>query len=167
IDDVIGVAKAYITRVGEGPFPTELEGEVGDKLREKGHEFGVTTGRPRRCGWLDIPVLKHAVRVNGLTEIVLTKLDILSGFKEIKMCTAYKKGDEVLEEFPANFEILEDYEPVYESFAAWEEDISKIRKYENLPENAKKFIEKIEEMVNTPISIIGIGPGREEAIIKN
>ncbi|MGM0410297.1 MAG: adenylosuccinate synthase [Bacillota bacterium] len=167
IDDVIGVAKAYITRVGEGPFPTELKGKVGDKLREKGHEFGVTTGRPRRCGWLDIPVLKHAVRVNGLTEIVLTKLDILSGFKEIKMCTAYKKGDEVLEEFPANFEILEDYEPVYESFAAWEEDISKIRKYENLPENAKKFIEKIEEMVNTPISVIGIGPGREEAIIKN
>ncbi len=167
IDDVIGVAKAYITRVGEGPFPTELEGKVGDKLREKGHEFGVTTGRPRRCGWLDIPVLKHAVRVNGLTEIVLTKLDILSGFEEIKICTAYKNGDEVLEEFPANFEILKDYEPIYESFAAWEEDISKIRDYKNLPENARKFIEKIEEMVDTPISIIGIGPGREEAIIKN
>ena len=167
IDDVIGVAKGYITRVGEGPFPTELKGEIGEKLREKGNEFGVTTGRPRRCGWLDIPVLKHAVRVNGLTEIVLTKIDILSGFEEIKVCTGYKNGDKVLKEFPANFEILEDYEPIYESFEGWDEDISKIREYENLPENTKKYIEKIEEMVNTRISIIGIGPGREEAIIKN
>jgi len=167
IDDVIGVAKAYITRVGEGPFPTELTGKTGEKLRDKGNEFGVTTGRPRRCGWLDIPVLKHAVRVNGLTEIVLTKVDILSGFDEIKVCTAYKNGDELLEEFPADFEILDDYEPVYESFAGWDEDISNIREYKNLPENAKKYIEKIEEMVNTEISIIGIGPGREEAIIKN
>ena len=166
IDDVIGVAKAYITRVGAGPFPTELKGEIGEKLRQKGHEFGVTTGRPRRCGWLDIPVLKHAVRVNGLTEIVLTKVDILSGFDEIKVCTAYTNGDQVLEEFPADFEKLTDYEPVYESFAGWDEDITNIREYENLPENAKKYIEKIEEMVNTPISIIGIGPGREEAIIK-
>jgi len=167
IDDVIGVAKGYITRVGEGPFPTELKGEIGEKLREEGNEFGVTTGRPRRCGWLDIPVLKHAVRVNGLTEIVLTKIDILSGFDEIKVCTAYKNGDEVLEEFPANFEILEDYEPVYEKFEGWDEDISEIREYENLPENAKNYIEKIEEMVDTQISIIGVGPGREEAIIKN
>ena len=167
IDDVIGVAKGYITRVGEGPFPTELKGEIGEKLRKKGNEFGVTTGRPRRCGWLDIPVLKHAVRVNGLTEIVLTKIDILSGFEEIKVCTGYKNGDKVLKEFPANFEILEDYEPIYESFEGWDEDISKIREYENLPENTKKYIEKIEEMVNTRISIIGIGPGREEAIIKN
>ncbi|MGM0437888.1 MAG: adenylosuccinate synthase [Bacillota bacterium] len=167
IDDVIGVAKAYITRVGEGPFPTELKGEIGEKLRDKGNEFGVTTGRPRRCGWLDIPVLKHAVRVNGLTEIVLTKVDILSGFDEIKVCTAYRNGDEILEEFPADFEILEDYEPVYESFEGWEEDISNVRKYKNLPENTKKYIEKIEEMVDTQISIIGIGPGREEAIIKN
>ena len=167
IDDVIGVAKGYITRVGEGPFPTELKGEIGEKLREKGNEFGVTTGRPRRCGWLDIPVLKHAVRVNGLTEIVLTKIDILSGFDEIKVCTAYKNGDEILEEFPADFEILENYEPVYESFEGWEKDISKVREYKNLPENAKKYIEKIEEMVDTQISIIGVGPGREEAIIKN
>jgi len=167
IDDVIGVAKAYITRVGEGPFPTELKGEIGEKLREKGNEFGVTTGRPRRCGWLDIPVLKHAVRVNGLTEIVLTKVDILSGFEEIKVCTAYKNDDEVLEEFPADFEKLKDYEPVYQKFEGWDEDISKVREYENLPENAKKYIEKIEDMVDTRISIIGIGPGREEAIIKN
>ena len=167
VDDVIGVAKAYITRVGEGPFPTELDGEVGQELREKGNEFGVTTGRPRRCGWLDIPVLKHAVRVNGLTEIVLTKLDILSEFDEIKVCTAYKNGDEILEEFPADFEKLEDYEPVYESFAGWDEDISTVREYDNLPENAKNYIEKIEEMVDTPISIIGVGPAREEAIIKN
>ncbi len=167
IDDVIGVAKAYITRVGEGPFPTELKGKIGEKLRKKGNEFGVTTGRPRRCGWLDIPVLKHAVRVNGLTEIVLTKVDILSGFEEIKVCTAYKNDDEVLEEFPADFEKLKDYEPVYQKFEGWDEDISKVREYENLPENAKKYIEKIEDMVDTRISIIGIGPGREEAIIKN
>ena len=167
IDDVIGVAKAYITRVGEGPFPTELKGEIGEKLREKGNEFGVTTGRPRRCGWLDIPVLKHAARVNGLTEIVLTKVDILSGFGEIKVCTAYKNDDEILEEFPADFERLEDYKPVYQKFEGWDEDISKVREYENLPENAKKYIETIEDMVDTRISIIGIGPGREEAIIKN
>lgn len=166
IDDVIGVAKAYITRVGAGPFPTELEDEIGKKLREKGHEFGVTTGRPRRCGWLDIPVLKHAVRVNGLTEIVLTKLDVLSGFEEIKVCTGYKKDDEIFTEFPADFEKLEDYQPVYETFAGWEEDITEIREYEDLPENAKKYVEKIEEMADTRISIIGIGPGREEAIIK-
>src|SRR6056297_1014749 len=149
IDDVIGVAKAYITRVGEGPFPTELKGKIGEKLRKKGNEFGVTTGRPRRCGWLDIPVLKHAVRVNGLTEIVLTKVDILSGFEEIKVCTAYKNDDEVLEEFPADFEKLKDYEPVYQKFEGWEKDISKVREYENLPENAKKYIEKIEDMVDT------------------
>jgi adenylosuccinate synthase len=167
IDDVIGVAKAYITRVGEGPFPTELTGDVGEKLRKSGNEYGVTTGRPRRCGWLDLPILKHAVRVNGLTEVVLTKLDILSGFAEIKICIGYKNGEKLIKEIPANFDKLKDYQPVYESFPGWEEDISEIREYKKLPQNARDYVKRIEDMMETPIKIIGVGPKREEAIIKN
>lgn len=163
IDDVVGVVKAYLTRVGEGPFPTELNNEKGEFLREKGHEYGVTTGRPRRCGWLDIPILKHAVRVNGLTELALTKLDVLSGLEELKVCTAYRDGDSLLKDISMDT----DFEPVFETFEGWEEDISGIRKYQNLPDNAKKYVENIEDLVRTPITIIGIGPEREEVIIKN
>lgn len=164
VDDVIGVAKAYITRVGEGPFPTELNNELGDFLREKGHEYGVTTGRPRRCGWFDIPILKHAYRVNGLTEIALTKLDVLSGLEEIKLCTGYRYNGEVIDEFPACLEALSRYEPVYESLPGWEDDISSVRDYKDLPLNARRYIERIEELVEIPVTIIGIGPEREEAI---
>lgn len=167
IDDVIGVAKAYITRVGKGPFPTELKDKTGEKLREIGNEYGVTTGRPRRCGWLDIPVLKHAVRVNGLTEIVLTKLDVLSGFSEIKLCTGYKANDEIKKEFPANFEIMADWEPEYEVFAGWKEDITSINSYDKLPENARKFVARIEELIEVPITIISVGPGRNDAIFRS
>ncbi len=164
IDDVIGVAKAYLTRVGEGPFPTELKNELGQFLRDKGHEYGVTTGRPRRCGWLDIPILKHASRVNGLTEIALTKLDVFSGFDEIKFCTAYRYRGEIIEEFSVQSRVLSDYEPIYETLPGWKEDITAIRDYDNLPENARIYIEKIEELTGLPVTIIGIGPGREEAI---
>lgn len=167
IDDVIGVTKAYLTRVGAGPFPTELKDKWGEFLRDKGHEYGVTTGRPRRCGWLDIPILKHAVRVNGLTEIALTKIDVLSGLKEIKLCTAYQHGDEQVEEFPPYLESELPYEPIYESWPAWDEDISGCRTYEELPPNAQKYIERIEELVGVPAKIISVGPGRKEAIIRS
>lgn len=166
IDDVIGVTKAYLTRVGAGPFPTELDNEWGKFLREKGHEYGVTTGRPRRCGWLDIPILKHAVRVNGLTEIALTKIDVLTGIEEIKVCTAYKHGDKVVEEFPPYLENEIPYEPVYESWPGWNEDITGCRNYDELPINAQKYIERIEELVGVPANIISVGPGRKEAIIR-
>jgi adenylosuccinate synthase len=166
IDDVIGVTKAYLTRVGEGPFPTELDNEWGKFLREKGHEYGVTTGRPRRCGWLDIPILKHAVRVNGLTEIALTKIDVLTGIEEIKVCTAYKHGDKVVEEFPPYLENEIPYEPVYENWPGWNEDITGCRNYDELPINAQKYIERIEELVGVPAEIISVGPGRKEAIIR-
>ncbi len=164
IDEVIGVTKAYQTRVGEGPFPTEQKNKIGEYLREKGHEYGVTTGRPRRCGWLDIPLLKHAVRVNGLTEIALTKLDVLTGLAELLVCTSYQKDGENIAEYPA---CAQDIKPVYQEFSGWEEDISSIREYSNLPVNARHYLESIEEMVGVPIRIIGVGPGREEAINKD
>ncbi|MDI3548573.1 MAG: adenylosuccinate synthase [Halanaerobiales bacterium] len=164
IDDVIGVAKAYLTRVGEGPFPTELQDEIGELLREKGHEYGVTTGRPRRCGWFDVLILRHAFRVNGLTEIALTKLDVLSGLEEIKLCTGYRYRGELIKEFPAEVEHLSECEPVYETLPGWDEDITSVRDYNNLPENARRYIERIEELVKVPVKIIGTGPKREEAI---
>ncbi|MFW6000967.1 MAG: adenylosuccinate synthase [Halanaerobium sp.] len=166
IDDVIGVTKAYLTRVGEGPFPTELDNDWGEFLRDKGHEYGVTTGRPRRCGWLDIPILKHAVRVNGLTEIALTKIDVLTGIEEIKVCTAYKHGDKTVEEFPPYLEDEIPYEPVYESWPGWDEDITGCRDYDELPINAQKYIERIEALVGVPAKIISVGPDRKEAIIR-
>lgn len=166
IDDVIGVAKAYLTRVGEGPFPTELTDQTGKLLRDNGHEYGVTTGRPRRCGWFDLPILKHARRVNGLTELALTKLDVLTGLKEIKLCVAYHYRGKTLEEFPNSLEILSGCQPVYQSLPGWTEDLSAIREYDQLPENAKKYVERLEELLDIPVKTIGIGPGRKEAIRK-
>ncbi|NLM97658.1 MAG: adenylosuccinate synthase [Halanaerobiaceae bacterium] len=166
IDDVIGVAKAYLTRVGEGPFPTELTDEIGEYLREKGHEYGVTTGRPRRCGWFDLPIIKHACRVNGITEIALTKLDVLTGIDEIKVCTAYEYRGELLEEFPLESETLSECKPVYISINGWQEDIIGITNYEELPVEVQNYIELIEDSTGVRVSIIGTGPEREEAIIR-
>ncbi|AZR74251.1 adenylosuccinate synthase [Anoxybacter fermentans] len=166
IHEVIGVAKAYVTRVGAGPFPTELNNELGDILRERGHEYGVTTGRPRRCGWFDGPILRHAIRVNGLTQIALTKLDILSGFETIKVCTAYKYGDKIITDFPMDQNIIADVEPIYEELPGWEEDISDVREYDQLPENAKKYVEFIENLGGVKVTIIGLGPERDQAIIR-
>lgn len=160
IDDIIGVAKAYLTRVGEGPFPTELFNEMGRYLLEKGHEYGVTTGRPRRCGWLDLPLLKYAVRINGMTELVLTKLDILSGLKEIKVCTEYKDNNFIKTNLNGK-EI-----PRYESFPGWDMDISGLNNFNHLPKKARDFVEMIEEYIEIPISVIGTGPKREDAIIR-
>lgn len=166
IDGVIGVAKAYVTRVGEGPFPTELKNETGDYLREKGHEYGVTTGRPRRCGWFDIPIIKHAIRVNGLTELALTKLDVLTGMEELKVCVGYKYQGEYLSEFPLEQETLFNCEPVYETMAGWSEDISGYTEYEQLPQAARAYIEYIEKESGIPVKIIGTGPEREQIIIR-
>ncbi|HMA59753.1 MAG TPA: adenylosuccinate synthase [Halanaerobiales bacterium] len=162
IDDIIGVAKAYLTRVGAGPFPTELFNENGTFLLEKGHEYGVTTGRPRRCGWLDLPLLKYAVRVNGLTELVLTKVDVLSGLEQIKVCTSYKEGDCTISQAGLKGERA----PQYESFAGWEKDISGLTDFDKLPKEAKNYINMIEKEIEIPITVIGTGPERDDAIIR-
>ena len=168
IDEVIGVAKAYVTRVGEGPFVTELTDDMGDKIREIGHEFGVTTGRPRRCGWFDAVTMKYACLVGGLTSIALTKIDVFDSFDEIKLCTAYKdkRDGKIYTSYPTNVYIHKYLEPIYETHKGWGEDISNIKKYEDLPQNARKYLERLEEILETPISIVSVGPDREQTIIK-
>lgn len=164
IDQVIGVLKAYASRVGEGPFPTEEEGKMEDYLRTKGCEFGTTTNRPRRCGWLDIVVLRYAIRVNGLTEICLTKLDVLDELKTIKVCTAYKTQTETLTEFPLDLSTFENVKPVYDEIPGWETDISEITDYEKLPTNAKNYIKYISNLVGVPITLISVGSKRRQTI---
>ncbi len=166
IDECCGVAKAYTTRVGKGPFPTELFDETGDYIREKGFEYGVTTGRARRTGWFDAVIVRLAVRANGLTNLILNKIDPLRGLKELKVCTGYKIGDKILTEFPADFSILEDAEPIYEVFPGFDEDLSGIKKYDDLPDTVKNYVEAIEKMVGCPISAIGTGPDREDVIYR-
>ena len=168
IDEVIGVAKAYVTRVGEGPFVTELTDEIGSKIQTIGHEFGVTTGRPRRCGWFDAVTMKYAVLVGGLTSIALTKIDVFDTFDEIKICTAYKdtRDGKIYKNYPTNVFIHKYLEPIYETHKGWETDISNIRKYEELPENCKKYLERLEEILETPISIVSVGPDREQTNFK-
>jgi adenylosuccinate synthase len=192
INKVIGIVKAYTSRVGEGPFVTELgtyqeakqenkeegltpsdlklmdksEYLIGKYIRKKGHEYGTTTGRPRRCGWLDIVLLKHSKRVNGLTEIAITRLDILTGLKKLKICVKYKLDGKTLDNFPADVNLLGKCKPVYIELNGWNEDISKKRDYESLPDNCKKYLEKIEELLKTKIRIISVGPDREETIIR-
>ena len=165
ITDVTGIAKAYTTRVGQGPFPTELFDEIGDQLQQKGAEFGATTGRKRRCGWLDTVVLRNAVRLNSLTGLAITKLDVLGGLDEIKICTSYTCRGKPVTEFPADLNILSRCEPVYESFTGWNEDISGMRSYDELPENTKIYLKRIEALTETPIDIISVGPGRNETIV--
>jgi adenylosuccinate synthase len=165
ITKCIGVMKAYTTRVGGGPFVTELNDETGERLRTTGYEYGVTTGRARRCGWLDLVVGKYASIINGLTDIVLTKIDILSGFDTVKICVGYDIGGKIYKSVPASTDILYDAKAIYEELPGWKEDISKITKYEDLPENCKKYIKRIEEYINCPISIISVGPDRTQNII--
>ncbi|MBR4904715.1 MAG: adenylosuccinate synthase [Selenomonadaceae bacterium] len=165
IDKVFGVVKAYCTRVGEGPFPTEQLNEIGDKLRIAGHEFGTVTGRPRRTGWLDACIVKYAGQLSGTDYMAVTRLDILDDFDEIKMCTAYKINGEVLNEIPASLKVLAKVEPVYETFAGWKTDISKIRNYEDLPANAKKYLERMAEVTGIKIGIVSVGPNREQTIV--
>jgi adenylosuccinate synthase len=167
ITGVVGIVKAYTTRVGSGPFPTELFDEIGDKIQKKGAEFGATTGRRRRCGWLDTVLLRNAVRLNGLTGLVITKLDVLGGLEQLKICTGYDYNGEIVPDFPASLKILGSCKPVYDILPGWQEDISGIRKFKDLPENAKKYLSRIEQLTETPIDIVSVGPGRDETIIIN
>ena len=166
IDCVVGVAKAYTTRVGEGPFPTELDDEVGEDLRTRGGEFGVTTGRPRRTGWFDAVVVRYAARVNGLTDLCLTKLDVLTGYKEIPVCVGYELDGIVVDEMPPDQVDFARAVPVYEMAPGWSEDITACRSFDELPEAAQAYILRLEELVGCRISSIGVGPGREATIIR-
>ena len=167
INGVIGIVKAYTTRVGAGPFPTELFDDVGDFIQKKGAEFGATTGRRRRCGWLDMIILNNAVRLNGLTGIVITKMDVLGEVETLKICTGYEYNGEIMDTVPADLDILAACKPVYEDHPGWTEDISKITSYDNLPENAKKYLKRIEELTGVPVIIVSVGPDRDETIIIN
>ena len=165
IDRIVGVTKAYISRVGSGPFLTEQKNEIGDFLIEKGAEFGVVTGRRRRCGWLDLISLKYSVRVNSLTELFITKLDVLSGLEELKLCVGYKDNDEVITDYPFNQNVLNTAEPVYETFDGWTDDISTVKSFKDLPNNAQSYIKAIEAFIEVPITFISVGPERTENII--
>ena len=165
IDRIVGVTKAYISRVGSGPFLTEQKNKIGDFLIEKGAEFGVVTGRRRRCGWLDLISLKYSVRVNSLTELFITKLDVLSGLEELKLCVGYKDNDEVITDYPFNQNVLNSAEPVYETFDGWTDDISTVKSFEDLPNNAQSYIKAIEAFIEVPITFISVGPERTENII--
>lgn len=159
---VIGVAKAYTTRVGHGPFPTEVYNDLGDRLRRQGQEFGTTTGRPRRCGWLDLVAARYAAQLNGFTELALTKLDVLTGFSEIPVATAYRYQGQRLQEFPAVCEILKECEPIYERLPGWEEPLGECRDFSDLPRAAQDYIRLIEDELNLPLSLISVGPGEDE-----
>ena len=165
ITKVIGVAKAYTTRVGEGPFPTELLDEMGETIRQKGHEFGTTTGRPRRCGWLDLVMLGYSKRVSGIDTIALTKLDVLDELDVVKVCTGYKYRDQVLTNFPTSLKVLAECEPILIELPGWKKDTTNVTSYDELPENAKKYVETVKELSGMDISIVAVGPGRAQTIV--
>ena len=164
ISEVVGVVKAYTTRVGNGPFPTELEDETGKLIRDTGHEYGATTGRPRRCGWLDAVILRMSARINGLSSLAVTRLDILDVLPEIKICTHYMHNGEKVEHFPSDLDILAACEPVYETLPGWETPTSSLRSWQDLPTNAQRYLTRIQELAATPIGIVSVGPDREETI---
>ena len=165
LNKIVGVTKAYISRVGSGPFITEQKNDIGDFLIEKGAEFGVVTGRRRRCGWLDLVSLKYSVRVNSLTELFITKLDVLSGLEEIKLGIGYRHNDEVITDYPYQQNVFYDADPVYDTFKGWSEDITSVKNFDDLPLNAKKYINAIEEFIEIPITFIGVGPERTQNIV--
>jgi adenylosuccinate synthase len=167
VDRVIGVVKAYCTRVGNGPFPTELLDSTGEELRRVGHEFGATTGRPRRCGWLDIPALNYSVMVNGITDFALTKVDVLNDFAEIRLATGYSVGGKRTKYFPADVQTLEQVEVEYETLPGWQSSLVGIRTYEALPKNARAYIERIEELTGARVAMISTSPDREDTIIRD
>ena len=167
LDRIIGIAKAYSTRVGEGPFVTELNNETGEKLRKTGNEYGATTGRPRRTGWLDLPVVKQAVTINGMTDLAITKIDILSGYDTLPVCIGYRIGDTVYDTVPALISDYEKAEPVYREFPGWKEDISGVRSYEELPKECRDYVEFIQEYCGVRICLVSVGPDRESNILLN
>ena len=165
IDQILGVAKAYTTRVGSGPLPTEINDEIGKKIQKVGHEVGATTGRSRRVGWFDALMCQYSVIVNGTNSIVLTKLDVLSGNEKLKICIGYKHKDKIIKNFTTNLDVLENCEPVYEEIFGWKENIEDIKNFDELPENAKKYVKRIEELMGVPISIVSLGPERNQTLI--
>ncbi len=167
IHGVMGIVKAYTTRVGAGPFPAELFDEIGDKIQKKGAEFGATTGRKRRCGWLDMVMLKNSVRLNGLTSLAITKLDVLGELDEIRICTAYEYQGKRIDVFPTSLKVLAQCKPIYETLPGWSQDISELKTYEALPQNVRNYLIRIEELSQTPIHIVSVGPGRDETIVLN
>jgi len=166
VDKIWGVVKAYSTRVGEGGFPTELTDELGTRLREVGAEYGATTGRPRRCGWLDLVILGHSVRLNGLTGLAVTKLDVLTGISPIKIATAYMSNGKVLERVPSNVADLEKVAPRYSELPGWDEPLGECRSFEDLPSNAKHYVNTIENLTGVPVTLVSVGPAREQSIIR-
>ena len=164
VQKIIGITKAYTTRVGSGPFPTELSGDLGDRIRTDGAEFGATTGRPRRCGWLDLVALKYAVRVNGITNIALMKLDVLSGHERIDVCTSYRLDDHEIKELPTSSSELSRVEPIYKSIPGWTEDLTRVRSIQDLPQAARDYIQMIVNEIATPIDVVSVGPGREQTL---
>lgn len=167
IDEVLGIAKAYTTRVGKGPFVTELDDEIGERIRQKGREFGTTTGRPRRCGWLDLVVLRYSAMINGFTAISLMLLDVLSDFETLKICTAYEIDGQITKDFPSSVYDLNKANPIYEELPGFKGDITEAKSYEELPENARRYIEEIERFVGVPIKIISVGPRRDQTILRD
>ncbi len=166
VTKIIGIVKAYSTRVGNGPFPTEYIDGIGERLRTVGHEFGSTTGRPRRCGWLDMVSLRYSLEINGVKEIALTKLDVLDDFDEIKICTGYAIGKRTLKVFPSDVQTLERVEPVYRSYKGWKEKISGVKKYKQLPKQAQQYIEAIAKLSGVPVSIVSVGARRDQTILR-
>jgi adenylosuccinate synthase len=167
IDEIVGVAKAYTTRVGNGPFPTELNDSTGERIREVGQEYGATTGRPRRCGWFDAVIVRFSVRINGLTSIAVTRMDIMDHLDELEICTHYLYKGERLDHFPGDNRVLEACEPVYETLPGWRSSTSGIRDWDGLPDNAKRYLNRVSELVRTPISLVSVGPDRDETIVVN
>jgi adenylosuccinate synthase len=165
IHQVIGISKAYTTRVGSGPFPTELHGRQGEILKREGVEFGATTGRPRRCGWFDAVAVRHAVRINGITGLALTKLDVLTGFKKIPICVAYRYDGKDHNEFSASIRAMQGAQPILENMDGWNETLTGVRRFSDLPANAQKYVRRIEEILETEVILVSVGPGREQTVL--
>ena len=166
VQSYVGVVKAYTTRVGQGPFPTELLDENGERIRERGHEYGTTTGRPRRCGWFDAVAGRYSVQMGGIEYVAVMHLDTLSGFDPLSICTAYTVDGEPLDEFPAEVDVLESVKPVYESLPGWSEDITSVRTFADLPQTARDYVLRIEELIGATVSIVSVGPDRSQTIFR-
>jgi adenylosuccinate synthase len=164
VERVIGITKAYVTRVGAGPFPTEDTGPEGERLGERGREFGTVTGRKRRCGWFDAVIARYAARVNGLTELFVTKLDVLSGFESVKVCTAYRAEETLYEDVPSHQSLFHAAEPVYEELEGWDEDLAQVRAFAELPAAARKYLDRLQDLAGVPIGVVSVGPGREQSL---
>jgi adenylosuccinate synthase len=164
VDRVIGIVKAYVTRVGAGPFPTEQLGRTGERLGVRGKEFGTVTGRKRRCGWFDAALLRYASRINGLTELFITKLDVLSGFSTLKICTGYRAEGQVFDDFPPHQSLFHKAEPIYEEHEGWDEEIDEAHSFEDLPKQARDYVGRIRELAGVPVSVVSVGPSREQSL---